>query len=569
MINSKKCADSREIKLYCITIVVLFFLFTSYLLYRVINIPIEVDVMTKVNKDNDFELFFDKGDGFIEQNSVQAPVLTKDSYQIIKFKLPSNNVSRIRFDFGTSPGDIEIKEIVIKGLFNKHICNNNSIVEKFLNTNQLENLEIQDGLLRITSNKNDPYFYTNDITDIIRRVANYKILLSLLYVSLGILSILILKKIIPVVEKLQVKNISVRNSMVLCLFFVLLILPHIARGITGRTNNNSEKRKLAKMPTVEFNNIDNFVKSYDQYFNDNFGLRSELIKVNSYIHVNLLKTSPVDKVTIGKDGWFFYSNKGKENTIDLYRGFNLFTNTELEKIKENLVHQRDWLAKQNIPFILMIAPNKNSIYPEYLPQNVDKSINGTRLEQLIDYLNKNSDIKVVDLRENLINNKEIARLYYKTDTHWNSYGAFIGYETLMKEVIKYFPNIKVKKIEDYDIKTETINNGDLVNALALNRIIKEKGVLVQSKKLQAKDVESDLSLRGRIIKKTGDKDAPNLFMLRDSFTSALIPYLSEDFNTSIYNESHKFDKDLIKKAKPDIVIHEIVERQVHFLLEDN
>lgn len=58
-------------------------------------------------------------------------------------------------------------------------------------------------------------------------------------------------------------------------------------------------------------------------------------------------------------------------------------------------------------------------------------------------------------------------------------------------------------------------------------------------------------------------------MFRDSFSDALIPYLSEIFNRSSYFWTHSFVPEVILKEKPNIVILETVERYIYNLLIQN
>ncbi len=249
---------------------------------------------------------------------------------------------------------------------------------------------------------------------------------------------------------------------------------------------------------------------------------------------------------------------------------HLFTKKELEKIKENLEEQRDWLEYQGIPYIIVIAPDKNSIYPEFLPDNIKKIQEKTRLDQLIEYLSKNSDLNIIDLREPLISKKGKLLLYSKTDTHWNQYGAFIGYKEIMKVVDKYFLQLQYRKIKDYNLVVKNGSGGDLANMLSMKDIIKEDRIYLQPKfAIKAHSITSDLKLTKGQVRQVDNERLPNLFMLRDSFTSRLIPYLSEHFTKSIYDWDHRFNADLIKSSKPDIVIHEIAERYLTKFLFDN
>ena len=61
-----------------------------------------------------------------------------------------------------------------------------------------------------------------------------------------------------------------------------------------------------------------------------------------------------------------------------------------------------------------------------------------------------------------------------------------------------------------------------------------------------------------------------VLVFRDSFTEAMLPYLSETFGEVEYIWNHNFNsyQDKIREYKPDIVIHEMVERYIDVLKID-
>lgn len=58
-----------------------------------------------------------------------------------------------------------------------------------------------------------------------------------------------------------------------------------------------------------------------------------------------------------------------------------------------------------------------------------------------------------------------------------------------------------------------------------------------------------------------------LFMFRDSFANALIPYFSESFENVRYSRSFPYDYNLVDQFKPDVLIVEIAERNINWLLQ--
>jgi alginate O-acetyltransferase complex protein AlgJ len=56
---------------------------------------------------------------------------------------------------------------------------------------------------------------------------------------------------------------------------------------------------------------------------------------------------------------------------------------------------------------------------------------------------------------------------------------------------------------------------------------------------------------------------PRAVILRDSFTSPLVAFLSEHFSRAVYLWQNDFDAQAVEQEHPDIVIQEIVGRHLH------
>ena len=106
-----------------------------------------------------------------------------------------------------------------------------------------------------------------------------------------------------------------------------------------------------------------FPIKFEAYFNDKFGFRRRLTQWLNYTKVVLLGDSPSPKVVLGSKGWLFYGDLD----VDLYRRVKPLKLSELENWRHLLESRRDWLAARGIPYLVVIAPSKSSIYPELMP----------------------------------------------------------------------------------------------------------------------------------------------------------------------------------------------------------
>ena len=118
--------------------------------------------------------------------------------------------------------------------------------------------------------------------------------------------------------------------------------------------------------------------------------------------------------------------------------FEHMSEPEVDDIHKHTFYEILWVdegeSRQFIDFhefdlragsLFFIAPDKHTIYFENMPSYITKVRDYSAADQLYDVLQNRNNITVVDLREDLVSNKEKSQLYFKVDTHWNYHGANI------------------------------------------------------------------------------------------------------------------------------------------------
>ena len=318
-----------------------------------------------------------------------------------------------------------------------------------------------------------------------------------------------------------------------------------------------------------------FPAQYTKYFGDHFGFRKLLFRWNSLFYNYVLRTSPLpDNVVYGKDGHLFLLREG---VVDQYRGLPIFDAAELDKICERLEHRRKWLADQGISYYLTVAPMASSIYPDKLPERLAPLAGHTGgLDQLIAHLKARTGVQFIDMRGPLREARTVRDPYYTTDIHWNPWGAYVGYSTLMERIAMDHPEVGLPcQADDYIVEPDTNDQGDLALQLAINdKLTRVTYMMVPKEGFRAHDLpEEELPASGffkfkPVFKQGPDPEAPRLLMFRDSFAVYLIPYMSEHFSRSVYVWSPVFIPDIVTKEKPDIVVQELLEVFITDLIHD-
>lgn len=372
----------------------------------------------------------------------------------------------------------------------------------------------------------------------------YVIILSVVCVLFLVIDTLIRHKIVDG----YFKNGTVRNLVLISAFLMIIILP-VTGAILGTESRlpNTENRKLTEKPSFQISNVIGTIKDAHSFFNDNFGLRKTWMNMNNLVKIKVFKISLLNEVVLGKDNWLFY-----KPSLDDTLGKTAVNQNELIKIRSNLERQTEYFKDRGIYYLIVVCPNKESIYPEYLPDNIGIiGLARTTIDRLMGISGLGSSINILDLREPVLKAKKFGQLYYRTDTHWNSLGSFIGYSEIIKNISKEFPDVIALTTTDYNLNKNVKSfSGDLAKMLSLQSILTEQTSLITYDK---SIVPESSKLRKAVI-------------FRDSFYNGLEPYVSANFGEIIdIKPKGKFDAGTLDTDPPDIVMLICVQRQFDYM----
>lgn len=395
------------------------------------------------------------------------------------------------------------------------------------------------------------------------------------------------------------RNLKTYSIISIALFMTVLILPTILWGVgkllPGKpievlNYDLDENRNLASFPTQ-------FTATYgtdlETFYNDHLPFRSVIISANrrltaatekpydDIISPFLVKTfysKPSEdgetaieymppklhnNLTIeGRDGWLFF---GTEENLNDYLGNNILSEEELDLYLSKMVKLNELCKAQGKELYIFIPPNKTQVYPEKMPSYTIID-NYTRVQRLVDYVQANSDVKIIYPIEELTAAKEDMQVYLKTDTHWNEAGAYIGTQALYS--LMGMPTTDINDVNHYE---KEFTEGDLIRMGNLNpedfppdtNFEVEYKMDVGVTELNGTDITQWLYQTSS----TSENDC-NFLIAGDSYRLFMTKYLNRDF--SIFNQIHTDSvgepevEELAENA--DIIVIESVERFNHTLL---
>ena len=111
--------------------------------------------------------------------------------------------------------------------------------------------------------------------------------------------------------------------------------------------------------------------------------------------------------------------------IELYQNALPLSESDLELMKQRIAGRRDRLAAKGIGYEFVIAPDKHTIYPEFMPSRFLRKPKPSQYAQTME-MARAADLPVVDLRPDLLAAKPLGQLYRRDDTHWNDLGVSVA-----------------------------------------------------------------------------------------------------------------------------------------------
>lgn len=350
---------------------------------------------------------------------------------------------------------------------------------------------------------------------------------------------------------------KVASRFFLVSFFIAIWIPLVEMHFClFRNIEYTENRELANAPELSLSSLSRFPKDYENFFGDHLGFRTTLIRMNNVLRVDLLGVSPVPSVILGRNSWMYYRSEVLSDgyTFNDHMGTTPLSEAELKKLRECVERNHDIFSKNGIFYLAVIVPNKNTIYEEYLPADLKKFNAKTRLDQFTEYMKTHSSVKILDLRGPLLEAKKQHPIYYKTDSHWNDYGAYVGYRQIMNEFSTAFGGGGLLSIKDGAVSVHKSSPaGDLAQMLLMEDLLQE-----------------ELSTTFEIQSGNNPVKLNKLYFRHDSFGDNLYRYLNHHF-TKVVGVApfvpFKYDK--IPSEKPDAVLHVFAERYITMALHDD
>lgn len=181
--------------------------------------------------------------------------------------------------------------------------------------------------------------------------------------------------------------------------------------------SETEKRQLAEAPVLNWETLSSgqFGADMETYMADHMPGRNFFVGLGAYY--DLLSGRQVSKDIYLADGGRLVEAPAAFDTAQLEKNMKY-----INKLAENL----------EIPVDLMLVPSAGYILQDHISGLHDEYLDEAIISHI--YSLAGRDVNTVDLLQTYRNHAQKESLYYRTDHHWTSYGAFEAYRVYQAAV---------------------------------------------------------------------------------------------------------------------------------------
>ncbi len=366
---------------------------------------------------------------------------------------------------------------------------------------------------------------------------------------------------------MSAKNVA--NYVTLIAFLTLLAIPGILT-VTGHAGadvpfiERTERRHAFVAPMVSSGALvtGGWERDLDRQVADQFPMRTAIIRAYNRLQFRVFNELHSDQVIQGRGGWYFLDER-KYIT-------GAIGNAELSHVADVYASRARWCRRRNIAYALVFAPNKSTIYPEFLPAGLAVAL-PSPLDRLLPILRKRG-VFTIDVRPALKAARGTGEMYSLGDTHWNAAGAYIGY-TAIANALKSRA-IHVDAIDPATIHASIqIEDADLYRLAGIEDVLQNRWVAYDFPNSSHEIPSASIGDKGELAEipvsatESSASGATRLVVFGDSFSGGLAPYLSASLRHVVFirprvGEYSEFTPKTLEIEKPTVVLDELVERNI-------
>ena len=379
-------------------------------------------------------------------------------------------------------------------------------------------------------------------------------------------------------------KVRVLSAIFAVVFVLILLIPLLFTDLSSGNISKWENRRLEPFPTMTnlLHRPAAFIWQFNAWFTDHVGFRGESFGLYRKL-MHLARGAHFQEgaymILIGNEGYHYcFGYHGLQ--ISRYQGASILSDEALKGLSEGLLAAKHYLDEKSIPLIVVFCPDKDEVYPEYLPKSVVRGPEPTQLDVITEFAKSYTGLDVFNTKECLLTAKDSQLVFDKDGdlymlTHWNEIGAFFAYQDLMKHIQAYMPEIETVPIEDTEITYADRYGFPNIPDIRLkqSKSFRQLGAEAFADVPIAPSIYYDYD----VVYENDNPALPTLLIMRDSYVGDTYTgeynfwcrYLPQHFGKTIFihhRNMNNFDS-YVAYFRPDIVIFQATERELGYFSE--
>lgn len=328
------------------------------------------------------------------------------------------------------------------------------------------------------------------------------------------------------------------KKMLPVIVFAVILFGLTGMGMTAeeKTYSAAEKRELQTLPKATKKTIKNgkFQKKYENYLSDQFPGRDDWVRVQTDLS-KLFGKKESNGVYFGRDDYL----------LERYEDEDF----EAERMKQNIEALAGFAhrAGKNADVKVMMVPTKTWVLRDKLPAFAPTYDEQSFYDALESQLGEQAQEVLVPVKEVLEAHCD-EEIYYRTDHHWTTLGAWYGYGAYVEatggdpETVFEKRNFELACSDFYGTTYAKVNQAKQADDIyiyepkAALQVVYNMGEkttesLYEPEHLDTKDQYRVFTGGNQAVLEItgGVQNGKTLLVIKDSFANCMIPFLAEDF----------------------------------------
>lgn len=331
-------------------------------------------------------------------------------------------------------------------------------------------------------------------------------------------------------------RMKIRNRITIICFLILIFGLSVCSLLKGDKDfSDNENRVLSQKPDFDIKAVLNgaYEEDYEEYLSDQFILRDQWIGLKTYTEMAMMKKE-INGIYFGKDNYLIPAHTTEE----------YYTEQALDNygdVKEFVERYQDIMDIK-----LLLVPSSQEILKEKLPAYVDTAGETQVISHIYSDIDKKNVVNVVDT----LKNHSEEYIYYRTDHHWTTLGAYYAYVEYLNSIgisAQQQGDYQIEKAADdfYGTSAAKVNIRTMADTICLYRMSLTEPVWIRYN--ESEDIrdsmydESALETRDKYSVFLGGNNAllemrlnetngNRLLIIKDSYAHSFIPFLANHFD---------------------------------------